>query len=393
MRLVAISHPDFFDSEAGDIAGLLTDGGFWRAHIRKPGASVDRVRRLVEAIPSALYPRLSLHDHLHLAAEYGLGGVHLNSRNPEPPCGWRGMVSRSIHTPGEIASLDCDYAFISPVFASISKRGYAPAEDMLSIPGLPDHRVFALGGVTPDNIDKVREAGFGGAAMLGALWRPDIHADAFRLQLITHPYPGMSVTDGAALALRGGCRWVQLRHKDADAATLMAEARALAALCRDHGAVFIVDDNVALAATVGADGVHLGKNDMPVEQARHILGPKKIIGATANTFEDIRAAYLAGADYIGLGPYRFTRTKTNLSPVLGPDGYRRILGQCRDAGIDIPVVAIGGITEADMAPLVATGVSGVAVSSSILSSPDPVAATAAALGILPVRASGSNSKF
>lgn len=187
----------------------------------------------------------------------------------------------------------------------------------------------------------------------------------FRLQFITHKL------DGLEEALRGGVRWVQLRMKDASDEEYLDVGRQALALCRRYGATFIVDDRVEAAAELGADGVHLGKNDMPVEEARRRLGPGFIIGATANTFDDIRAANRAGADYIGLGPFRFTTTKKNLSPVLGLEGYRDIMTRCRTEGITLPVTAIGGILTDDIPVIMGTGVHGVAVSGLILNSPSP----------------------
>lgn len=187
----------------------------------------------------------------------------------------------------------------------------------------------------------------------------------FRLQFITHKL------DGLEEALRGGVRWVQLRMKDASDEGYLDVGRQSLALCRRYGATFIVDDRVEAAAELGADGVHLGKNDMPVEEARHRLGSGFIIGATANTFHDIRAAYQAGADYIGLGPFRFTTTKKNLSPVLGLEGYRDIMTRCRTEGITLPVTAIGGILTDDIPAIMGAGVQGVAVSGLILNSPSP----------------------
>jgi thiamine-phosphate pyrophosphorylase len=116
---------------------------------------------------------------------------------------------------------------------------------------------------------------------------------------------------------------------------------------------------------VNATGVHLGKTDMPPAEARRILGDGFIIGGTANTFEDIRRLTDEGVDYIGLGPFRFTATKKNLSPILGLEGYKDILSRCRAAGIALPVLAIGGITVDDIPALMQTGVSGIAVSSAI----------------------------
>ena len=172
-------------------------------------------------------------------------------------------------------------------------------------------------------------------------------------------------------ALKGGCRWVQLRMKEATDEEFISTAKEVGALCRKYGATFIVDDRVETVTALGADGVHLGKNDMPVAEARTLLGEKAIIGATANTFNDIEAAARAGADYIGLGPFRFTTTKKNLSPELGTEGYRSIMKRCREAGIDLPTVAIGGITCSDIDAIMATGVTGVAISGAISRSDNP----------------------
>lgn len=376
MRTIAITPPYFYPGEASAIADALTEKGFWRVHIRKPGAGERELAQLLEALPAHLCGRVSLHDGFSLAEAFGIGGVHLNSRNPVAPDGWKGLTSRSLHRLDEIPGLTEDYAFLSPVFPSISKPGYSGDFDLSAIGNFIDSRIFALGGVTPERLPQLEAAGFGGAAMLGAAWHEPVDRDAFRLQFITHPVSDGGVCAGASAALAGGCRWVQLRHKDATPEELAAEACRIAEMCDKSGAVFIIDDHVGLVAPSGAHGVHLGKNDMPVAEARAILGPSKIIGATANTFADIEAAARDGADYIGLGPFRFTTTKKNLSPMLGLEGYRAILGQCREAGISLPVVAIGGITDADIPAIMAAGACGIAVSSSILSAADPVAATA-----------------
>lgn len=204
------------------------------------------------------------------------------------------------------------------------------------------------------------------------------------LQFITHRRNGYDELSGSRAVLEGGCRWVQLRMKDAADDEIVAVGRPLAALCREFGATFILDDHVGLVETVGADGVHLGKNDMPLVRARAILGPGKIIGATANTLADMLAAAEAGADYIGLGPFRFTTTKEKLSPVLGLDGYRSIMGEFRRVS-GIPVVAIGGITLGDLGAIMNSGVTGVAVSGALLSDADPVAATKSMLDIITLK--------
>lgn len=193
------------------------------------------------------------------------------------------------------------------------------------------------------------------------------------IQFISHYSERYSYLDSIQLALEGGCRWIQLRMKDA----LDEEVRPIAIeaqkLCRHYNATFIIDDRVALVRELGADGVHLGKNDMPIREARQILGPDYIIGGTANTFEDAKAHYEASVDYIGCGPFRFTTTKQKLAPVLGLDGYRQIIQQMRAADINIPIVAIGGITKDDIPAILQTGITGIALSGTVLRADDPIA--------------------
>lgn len=195
------------------------------------------------------------------------------------------------------------------------------------------------------------------------------------LQFITHHTERHSYLDSARMALEGGCKWIQLRMKDASERELRDTAARVQELCLEHEATFIIDDHVDLVKELRADGVHLGKDDMPVAEARRVLGEAYIIGATANTIDDIRRHHRDGADYIGCGPFRFTTTKARLSPVLGLEGYRDIVRQMRAEGIGLPVVAIGGITYDDIPEVMATGVQGIALSGAILQAADPVAET------------------
>lgn len=193
------------------------------------------------------------------------------------------------------------------------------------------------------------------------------------LQFITHFTERYSYINSARMALAGGCRWVQLRMKDAGEEEFVDAAREVRALCDRYGATFIIDDHAELVAATGADGVHLGRNDMPVAEARRMLGPEAIIGGTANTFDDVTEHAAAGADYIGCGPFRFTTTKAKLSPVLGTEGYARMVRLMREAGIALPIVAIGGIEFDDIGPIMRTGVTGIALSGSVLQADDPAA--------------------
>ena len=192
------------------------------------------------------------------------------------------------------------------------------------------------------------------------------------IQFITHETDNVSYVEGARMALEGGCRWIQLRMKDASDDEVRKAAAVIQPMCKEHDAIFLLDDRVELAKELKADGVHLGKNDMPVDEARRVLGEDYIIGGTANTFDDIERLARQGADYIGCGPFRFTTTKKNLAPVLGIEGYREIIKKMEEAGIDLPVVAIGGITADDIDDILATGVRGIAVSGTVLRAENPV---------------------
>ena len=178
MRIIVITSPDFIAGEVTLINQLL-NAGIYRIHIRKPQASADEVRILIEGIESKWHTRLSLHDHHHLAIEYGCG-IHLNARNPIPPEDAKKdtLFSASCHSIEEVGKrkTQCDYVFMSPIFDSISKHGYSAAysQDELnkaSAKGIIDKKVIALGGVTPNHIPYLERMGFGGAAFLGHVWQ------------------------------------------------------------------------------------------------------------------------------------------------------------------------------------------------------------------------------
>ncbi len=199
--------------------------------------------------------------------------------------------------------------------------------------------------------------------------------EAFHLQFITHCTEQYDYVTSARLALEGGCRWIQLRMKEQPTDAIREAAWQIEPLCRRYGAMFLLDDRVELVQELHADGVHLGKHDMPISEARYLLGEEYIIGGTANTYEDVYSHYQQGATYIGCGPFRFTTTKKNLNPVLGLEGYRMILSRMQAEGVSLPVVAIGGITAADIPDILSTGVDGIALSGTILHASDPVAET------------------
>ena len=192
------------------------------------------------------------------------------------------------------------------------------------------------------------------------------------IQFISHFNDKYSYLDSIRLALDGGCKWVQLRMKDASEEEFLRNAHQAGKLCDQYQATFIIDDHVELVRECGADGVHLGKNDMPIAEARRLLGDDFIIGGTANTFDDVLSHYRSSANYIGCGPFRFTTTKKGLSPILGLEGYQDIVAKMKSQSIDIPIVAIGGITIDDIPSIMQTGVNGIALSGTVLNAPDPV---------------------
>lgn len=467
---ILITLPHFVGGEAAVICALQRAGA-GIIHLRKPGADPARLTALLEELrqAGADFSRMTLHGEESLARQYGFGGIHLKgeallerfaarqqtsektSDGQERPL----RLSCSAHSWEEARrwAPAADYVWLSPVFDSISKVGYrsgidiaeasrillearreprhetSAAKHSVSNRTAPDpERIVALGGISPENIARVRMAGFGGAAVLGALWAeipvhpssPDTnptaeatgsvspHSDTnpatastdnegIPIETVLDPIETLSrfgrldrrwkaaggtlqlISDGdptiAAAYLAGGGRWIQLRMKEASKAEIMARGRELAALCRPYGAILLLDDHPEWVAEAQAQGVHLGKNDMPPAEARRLLGEGAIIGSTANTLEDIEALQPAYTDYIGLGPFRYTTTKKNLAPLLGETGYRRILSALRERQLDWPVVAIGGIEPADLPAIMSTGVNGVAISGAIARSQDPASTT------------------
>ena len=179
---------------------------------------------------------------------------------------------------------------------------------------------------------------------------------------------GGRLVDAVAAALDGGATFVQLREKALDPADILAEARQLAALCHARQVPFVVDDNVDIALAAGADGVHVGQSDLAARRARALLGPDKILGVSAHNAAEALAAQADGADYLGCGAAFVTGTKLDAHPV-SAETMRAVT-----AAVDIPVVAIGGISAANIGQLNGRGLAGVAVVSGIFAQPDITAA-------------------
>ena len=202
------------------------------------------------------------------------------------------------------------------------------------------------------------------------------------LQFITNTNVALPVVEQVKAVLDGGCRWIQIRMKDASDDEIADVVGQIKPMCIEKEAFLLLDDRVELAKKLDVGGVHLGHNDMPPSQARMILGPAAVIGCTANTFDDIKSRSALDIDYFGIGPFRHTTTKKNLAPVLGIEGIHDIVRQMREAEINIPIVAIGGIRLDDVTPLMQAGVNGIAVSGAIAGADDPTAATRAFIDML-----------
>ncbi len=203
------------------------------------------------------------------------------------------------------------------------------------------------------------------------------------LQFITNTDCKVPVKDQIFAVIEGGCRWVQIRMKDASDDEIKSVVNEIMPTCIEKEVFLILNDRVDLAKELNVGGVHLGREDMPPSKARMMLGPAAVIGVTANTYSDIISVSALDIDYYGIGPFRHTTTKKNLSPVLGIDGIRKICYEMEENHIEIPRVAVGGIGYDDILPLLEAGVNGVAVSGAIANASDIAAETKRFISLLP----------
>ena len=183
-----------------------------------------------------------------------------------------------------------------------------------------------------------------------------------KLHYITQGETPQDHLDNIQKACASGVEWVQLRLKKVDPKTLLETAKKARDITGHFQTRLIINDHYKVAKEVNADGVHLGKSDACPLKVREYLGKFYSIGGTANTLEDCKKLLEKKVDYIGLGPFRFTETKKNLSPILGIDGYKNILAGLQT---ETPIIAIGGISLDDVASIVHSGVYGVAASGAI----------------------------
>ena len=414
MKLIVLSDPSFIQGETEIINGLFA-AGLECLHLRKPDCTKKEMQELIERIDPAFYNRLSLHQHHILAKDYGISRLHFTEKNRLQASeeklqklkeeGY--IISTSIHDPEQLNLLSAyfDYTFFGPVFDSISKSGYKSIlpEDFFLDNELKKMPIIGLGGIDIANIGKVKDMNFDGAAVLGIIWKdpkkavasfarlgkslrlaksnpthtnpvgmtnfvtPGFNPEGIgKLQFISNRNNELTHLESIQIALDAGCNWIQLRIKNQSPEEVLKQALKAKTLCDQYQAKLIINDFPFIAKEVSAYGLHLGLEDMTIKEAREIVGNELIIGGTANTFEHILLRINEGADYIGLGPFRFTSTKQNLSPVLGINGFQQIMKQLAVLDKSVPVIAIGGILPEDIPGIKAIGLHGIAMSSALI---------------------------
>lgn len=367
MRRIGITSEVEVFREQERIINFIQSGYVNYFHIRKPSFSEQQMREYLAIFPNEVRQKLSLHDFHSLAFEMGIGGIHINKRNPILKEEYNEKrVSVSCHSIEQVKEWKerASYVFLSPIFDSISKKGYKSAFSFNELKKyfndkILDNKVVALGGVTKDNIKELKNIGFSSCALLSDLWQLP------KIMFITPNKTKEEIIKECNIVLQEGIKFIQLRMKEASNDEILEVAKQIRPVCDKHCAILTVDDKIELLKSNLFDGVHLGKNDMPIKQAKQITQNKYLLGATCNTIQDVQKAIENGADYLGIGPYKYTTTKQNLAPILGLEGYQDIIKNMRDKNLNIPFYAIGGITLEDLLPLKEIGIFGIALSGAI----------------------------
>jgi thiamine-phosphate pyrophosphorylase len=405
MDIIIFTSPDEVADEVA-IINQLFHFGLDELVIRKPHWTNQNYIDFLNQIDAEYYPHISICDQPEIALEFNLKGLHCSNqwydsfgkeeqkKLHEMLADAGHQISISAHNLAEWNQRKnhFDQIYLCPIYPSISKPGYSGNWDLQALQTeLKADRavkVIALGGVEVSRIEEISTIGFDGVALLGTIWnKPKKAIKNFLLleeevgffEMEPFPKPvvsrfhyltqDMEEVDHIQLFNEAfydsNASWIQLRIKNLPKEEIFNIAEEAMDICLLSGKTLIINDYVDIAFEVGADGVHLGKNDMSVAEARKILGDDKIIGGTANSIEDIERLVKEGVDYIGVGPFKFTHTKQNLSPVLGIKGYIKVMQYCHKAKIEVPIIAIGGIQLNDVEALMKTGIYGIAVSSAI----------------------------
>lgn len=367
MRRIGITSEVEVFREQERIINFIQSGYIDYFHIRKPSFSEQQMREYLAVFPNEVRQKLSLHDFHSLAFEMGIGGIHINKRNPILREEYKAKrISVSCHSIEQVKEWKekANYMFLSPIFDSISKNGYKSAFSFNELKKyfndkILDNKVVALGGVTKDNIKELENIGFSSCALLSDLWQLP------KIMFITPNKTKEEIIKECNIVLQEGIKFIQLRMKEASNDDILEIAKQIRPICDKYCAILIVDDRIELLKSKLFDGVHLGKNDMPIKQAKQITQNKYLLGVTCNTIQDVQMAIENEADYLGIGPYKYTTTKQNLAPILGLEGYKNIVKYLQDNNLNTPFYAIGGITLKDLQPLKEIGACKVALSGTI----------------------------
>ncbi len=367
MRRIGITSEIAVFREQERIINFIKSGYVEYFHIRKPSFSLQEMREYLAFFPNDIRQKLSLHDYHSLALELGIGGIHINKRNPILKKEYFGKrISVSCHSIDQVKEWEekANYIFLSPIFDSISKKGYKSTFSPDELKNcfnkkILNDKVVALGGITKENIKELEIIGFSSCALLSDLWQLP------KTMFITPNKTTEEIIKECTVVLQEGIRFIQLRMKGVANDKVLEVAKHIRPICDKHCAILTIDDKIELLESKLFDGVHLGKNDMPIKQAKQITKNKYLLGATCNTIFDVENAIKDGADYLGIGPYKYTTTKQNLAPILGLEGYKNIIEYMRNKNLNIPIYAIGGITLEDLQQLKNIGIHGVALSGTI----------------------------
>lgn len=370
---------------------LLREKDLSEEDYRLLAQSVQRIcRRYGVPFLAHTHPKVALElqaDALHLPLP-ALRALPVEERRGLPRLG---VSCHSVAEAVEAWQLGADYLTAGHVFdtsckAGLPGRGLDFLADVCTAVPLP---VYAIGGVQPAAVPALRRAGAAGGCVRAPLttcpspadylhqWKEcsamNLNPQHLRLYAVTdRAWTGrQTLLEQLEDALQGGITLVQLREKDLPQEDFLAEALAAKELCHRYGVPLLINDNVDLALQCGADGVHVGAEDMPVAEIRRLAGPGFIVGATAKTVRQAQAAQADGADYIGVGAVFPSPTKPNAVGITK--------GELADicASVSIPVVAIGGITQENLPQLAGSGAVGAAVVSAIFGAQDVRAAAQA----------------
>lgn len=193
-----------------------------------------------------------------------------------------------------------------------------------------------------------------------------------KFHYLTQDLPHRSHAEQSEIACKAGANWIQYRCFTKNDSELITELHHVASICDDWGATLILTDHYHLLDKVDAQGVHLEDMNADFKSIRDIISDEKTLGASSNSIEDIQRIHASGAvDYIGCGPFSVTKTKPNDYPLIGVEGYRVLINKMSELGIDLPLLAVGGINSEDIEPLLGTGIYGIAVSAAVNLASDP----------------------